>query len=106
MRISLLSESQENLPNDLSYAEASAEVGKSSFFIIVYPGNNSRKVMKNEDFYKLSRRLDTRLSLDRFSCDSDNKRIRKIHQLFELGVVVAFKELLGLGTYGSLARTV
>ena len=60
LRISLLSESQENLPNDLSYAEASAEVEKSSFFIIVYPGNNRRNIMKKRRFFNLCRCLSIR----------------------------------------------
>ena len=58
LRISLLSESQENLPNDLSYAEASAEVEKSSFFIIVYPENNRRNIMEKRRFFQPDRLLD------------------------------------------------
>ena len=45
-------------------------------------------MIKNEDFFERSRR---RRSFGRFYFDSDNKLIRKIHLLFEIGALVAFR---------------
>ena len=53
-------------------------------------------MIKNADFYNHCRRLGIRQSLDRFYSDSDNKLIRKIHLLFEVGAVVAFKTVLAV----------
>ena len=48
-------------------------------------------MIKNEDFSSSADFSTSERSLDRFYSDSDNKIIYKIHLLFEIGAVVAFK---------------
>ena len=53
-------------------------------------------MIKNEDFSSSVDLSTSARSLDRFYSDSDNKLICKIHLLFEIGAVVAFKTVLAV----------